>query len=319
MVADWSNGETSVAGEDDLIKVKIETAFAAPAGIRFQLEKRSAAIRIWNSSTKGTDLVPVAETPSTITFPSGVPSYVWVEWALAGPDDGQAILTLIMQDAVSGNEVARDSLVFHPFTSIVIVLGGRNQQPNSDPPAADYGIFFAGRDLYLEGYDVHMYDEDDVIANTTDTTGAAYQEVLYAVSKRGVTSVAIFGYSYGGGATYNLAAQIDQLRPTHTFTTAFTAYVDAIVPGSTGSSEDRRPLNTAWHLNIYQRNDFLFVGAPMPEDHPDPNHRANEDINTDEDAGFTRGLDHESTHTSIDNDNTVQTHLKEQFRQRVAK
>ncbi len=254
-----------------------------------------------------------------ITFPGVVPLSIWVEWDTPGIGTAEATLDFRLLDDVSGNTVFTDRLVFHPFTAVVIVLGGRNQVP-ADPPNDDDGIFFVARDLYREGYDVHMYDEDHVIPNTTANTGAAYLEVENAVSNRGVTSVAIFGYSWGGGATYNLTAQVNALHAGFGFTMAFTAYVDAIVQDNVlGSAEDRRPPGTAWHLNIYQQNDPLLTGAPMPEDHPDPNHRADEDIDTDVDAGFTRGLDHSSADNSIDNDLTVQTHLKNRFREHVVK
>ncbi|MEX0676596.1 MAG: Calx-beta domain-containing protein [Pirellulales bacterium] len=305
--------DTNVANENDLIYVTIDTAFAAPAGIRFVLERSSADINVWNTSTKATPLL-LTQNQTILTLPS-VPASMWVEWVTPGIGAAQSTLTLTMQDAVSGNNTFDDRLVFHPFTSVVIVLGGWGQVPTDDPHP-DHGIFFVARDLYREGYDVHMYDEDEVTPGPTDMDGDAYAEVLNAVSNRGVTSVAIFGYSYGGGATYHLTDQVNQLRPALTFSIAFTAYVDAVIQDDFGGNpEFRRPLGTSWHLNIYQPNPGPeFGGFAMPEDGPEQN-RADEDINTEEDAGFTRGLDH----YSIDNDGTVQTHLKSRLRSHVAK
>lgn len=138
-----------------------------------------------------------------------------------------------------------------------------------------------------------------------------------ALSNRGVTFVAIFGYSWGGGATYNLTAQVDALRPAIAFSIDFTAYVDAVIQDHLlGAPQMMWPEGTAWHLNIYQPNDLIELGGgPMPENDPDPAHRADEDINTETDAGFTQGLDH----YSIDNDDSVQTRLKNRLREHVAK
>jgi hypothetical protein len=44
---------------------------------------------------------------------------------------------------------------------------------------------------YGSGYDVHMYDEDDVDARYGD--GAASDEIVNAAQHRGITSVAILG------------------------------------------------------------------------------------------------------------------------------
>ncbi len=62
-----------------------------------------------------------------------------------------------------------DVLHFYPFNSVVIVLGGEDQVP-SDPPNAEHGVFGIATDLYRNGYDVHMYDEDAVDTVWAPTT-----------------------------------------------------------------------------------------------------------------------------------------------------
>lgn len=63
-----------------------------------------------------------------------------------------------------------------------------------------------------QAYDVHMFPE---IAQNTGSEnsaqrgdGDAYREVLSAVNNRRVTTVPAMGFSYGGGATFNLVDRL---------------------------------------------------------------------------------------------------------------
>jgi hypothetical protein len=163
-------------------------------------------------------------------------------------------------DDVSGNTVFTDRLVFHPFTSIVIVLGGENQQP-SDPANANHGTFQTAIDLYKLGYDIHMYDEDDVLE---DGSGPVYNEIVSAIQDRGVTDVAAFGYSHGGGSLQELSVRLDDNRTViGTFQLSYTAYIDA-VDGSQSPNpfpEKNRPSGSLFHLNLYQQNSILRGSA----------------------------------------------------------
>mgnify|MGYP000275963927 CR=1 FL=1 len=83
--------------------------------------------------------------------------------------------------------MAADALSLFSFTSVVIALGGEDQVP-ADPPLEpdNHGTFQVAIELYKRGYDVHMYDEDVV---SSSGAGAAYNEVVSAVSERGVIGV----------------------------------------------------------------------------------------------------------------------------------
>ena len=110
------------------------------------------------------------------------------------------------------------------------------------------------------GYDVHMYDEDDV---GSSGAGPVYDEVVRAVQGRGIGVVAIFGYSHGGGSTHDLADRLNNNRGSiGTFSIDYTAYVDGIRNSSDIdiSSETRLPPSTAYHVNYYQRHDILLRG-----------------------------------------------------------
>ncbi len=95
-----------------------------------------------------------------------------------------------------------------------------------------------------EGYDVHAYLEDPV--------DPAYNEVVSAVQGRGVSYVAIVGYSHGGGATYVLADRLSQNAPNiGTFFVSFTAYIDAVIQNAMGP-ERRYPTGSTYHVNYWQ-------------------------------------------------------------------
>lgn len=262
-----SPGDNDPAGEDDLIEVVLDVA---PAGAPLALRRSQDALRVWTTRSKspGTEVafsgdktgaLPIGETDHALTF--------WVEWAL--PVHGVATLTV--EPVASG--VVKDALVFHSFSSVVIALGGENQVP-IDPPNSNLGTFVVAVDLYRAGYDVHMYDEDHV---TADGSGAVYNEVVHAIQHRGVETVGIFGYSHGGGSTYDLAERLDIHRAgIGVFEIEFTSYVDSVSNNSDfdTAQELRRPPSTQVHVNHYQRGSFFedlgLDGGPVPNSLPPP-------------------------------------------------
>jgi hypothetical protein len=180
---------------------------------------------------------------------------VWVENVGGGPADLEFVGL-----ETSGRTISSDKVFFYPFTSIVIALGGESQVP-TDPADGNHGIFRLAIELYNQGYDVHMYDEDAVDCYGA---GAAYDEVNAAVQGRNVGQVAIYGYSHGGGSTCLLAERLDNHRSEiGSFTIPFTAYIDGVsdryATGWDGRQEHMRPPGSLYHLNYYQvgvRNPF---------------------------------------------------------------
>src|SRR5690606_38516941 len=96
--------------------------------------------------------------------------------------------------------------------------------------------------------------------------GIVYDEVVRAIRDRGVTQVAIYGYSHGGGGTFELAKRLHDNRASiGTFTFPFTGYVDAINNVDINPfAETRLPPTTAYHVNYYQTNEFLIQGDDVP-------------------------------------------------------
>jgi hypothetical protein len=260
-------GDLDPAGEDDLIEVQLDVD---PPGAQLALRRSADALRAWTTRDKqpGTELVFVGDKTAALPLGPAQDEFTfWVEWA--APQAGVADLDV---EALPVN-VPKDTLVFHTFQSIVVALGGENQVP-SDPPAPDLGTFVVAVDLYEQGYDVHMFDEDNV---EPDGSGIVFDEVANAVQNRGVDEVAIFGYSHGGGATHGLADLLDVSRPTiGVFEIEFTSYVDAVRNSSDIDvrQELRRPPSSDFHLNQYQHGvfleDFGLDGGPVPDSNPPP-------------------------------------------------
>lgn len=252
--------DTSVAGEDDLIELELEAA-----GATYVLARSVSALRVWTSATKGTanEITFTSNQSSALTFPVSGARTVWVEWASAS-HSSSATLTL-RPIAGSPPGPPQDVINFHTFRSIVVALGGEDQDPIANRAQ---GTFQMAVGLYGEGYDAYMYDEDGVNGVTDAGAGAVYNEIVRAVRNRGVGSVAIFGYSHGGGSTWVLADRLNRDRGTiGTFTIPFTAYVDAVSKNS-ASQELRRPPSSLYHANYYQRGtagtDYGLDGGPVP-------------------------------------------------------
>jgi hypothetical protein len=247
--------DAGVAGENDLVEVTLSVSPATPPlGFEYVLVRSNGNIKVWNSDMKGAAVLTTG-TEQVMIFGGGGSSTVWVE----NPNGGAATLELRARPIGGGAALASDTIQFYSFTSVIIALGGEGQGP-SDPPDGNHGMFNIAKTLYTQGYDVHMYDEDDV---SSSGSGAAYDEVVRAVQRRGIGIVSIFGYSHGGGSTYDLAERLDVNRASiGTFTMPYSAYVDAIENDSDIDieSERRRPRATGYHVNYYERNDFLIKG-----------------------------------------------------------
>jgi Ca2+-binding RTX toxin-like protein len=248
----------SIADEDDLIEIVIQ---GLPGNVNdFRLDASTEDLMLWTSYDKG----------QSIAFPDGGLESeplrlsamgtltLYVEWVY--PTHGTSNLSLI--DVASG--FVFDVITFHTFNSVVVVLGGEGQVP-SDPvlDPGNQGIFQLAIDMYRnDGYDVYMYDEDDV---APFGGGPAYDMIVNAINERHVSEIAIFGYSHGGGSTYDLAWALNEnvignsFDITEPFSVPFTSYVDAIT-NVTAAAENRRPPLSTFHLSQYQQNTGIAGG-----------------------------------------------------------
>ena len=254
--------DPSVTSENDLIEATLTVDTPTPpAGYEYALARSNANIRVFDTSAKGGEILGSGgSAPVTFSAPTRT---VWIE----NPNGGAADLQLVARRTVDGAIVGSDTVHLFPITSVVIALGGENQVP-ADPPLepTNHGTFQLAITLHRMGYDVRMYDEDVVPASGA---GAAYNEVVAAIQKRGITHVAIFGYSHGGGSTNDLARRLDTNRAAiGFFSLDFTAYVDGIDNDSDIDidSETALPPTTAYHVNYYEHPGCGFLqlcGGPI--------------------------------------------------------
>ena len=260
------NKEFLIENENDLIEV--EWAASQVAGVDYRLNRSNSQIHVFDREKKWVTLLGDDPT-QTVSVTQTEDRSMWVEWP--GDGDGSSDLIMEVVDQRYGRVVQRASqekLRFSPFNSLVIVIGGRGQDPADPVNYATHGMFQLAIDLYRQdGYDVRMYQEKtDVEGNNAN--GAAIEEIIRAVNDRGVTSIAIIGYSQGGGSTYDLSSRIQQERINGElqgaqFSLEYTAYVDAIrdedsIPFDPSPlPESRRPIGTAYHVNQYQKRSLL--------------------------------------------------------------
>jgi hypothetical protein len=254
--------DTGVAGENDFIEVVLTVdPPSPPAGYEYVLTRSSPGILAWNEPSKITELFG-AGSGAVVAFGAATRT-IWVE----SPAGGAGDLELAARAAGGGSPLVSDAIHFRPFTSVVIALGGESQVP-ADPPLepANHGTFQLAIALYQLGYDVHMYDEDVVSATGA---GAAYNEVVSAVRDRGISSVAIYGYSHGGGSTNDLARRLNDNRGSiGVFSIDYTAYVDGIDNDSDIDigTETALPPSTEHHANYYEHPGcgfFALCGGPI--------------------------------------------------------
>jgi hypothetical protein len=295
------SGETPVLNENDLIEVELHVApYPVPSGVQYRLERSNTNIRVWDSRTKDNSVL-TAGTWTALTFTSATRS-VWVENHAGGTAD---LEFKAVDDQFT--TISTDTVHFYPFTSVVIALGGFTQEP-SDPADPNHGAFVIATDLYRAGYDVHMYNEGSVYY---DGDGVPYEEATTAVGARQVTSVAVLGYSWGGGATYLLTNRLDEQRGgIGQFSIQYTAYIDA-VDRLTTLPETSRPPSSAYHVNYYEDNTLWPRGGPVAgTDAPETPYGCNV-------AETVWGAT--LTHSTIDDHPTVQGVIESELCNRIAR
>jgi len=258
-------GELDPAGEDDLIELTVGRAFQNATLV---LERSGGELAVWRTRDKqpGSALSFTANRSTPLDFGGTDSLTLWAERTAATPVLDSLSLRALEPDALV------DRLVFHAFQSLVVALGGESQVPQV-PVDPNHGTFVLAIELYERGYDVLMRDEDEV-----DSSGAGpvYTEVVNAIQHRAVGELGIFGYSHGGGSTYDLCDRLNTFRAgIGTFAIPFTSYVDGVENDSDFDvdMELRKPPTSAHHVNHYQHGtfaDFFLDGGPVPSSVPAP-------------------------------------------------
>ncbi|MDW7995170.1 MAG: hypothetical protein RMI91_11000 [Gemmatales bacterium] len=278
-----------------------------PDKLAWHLQRNAAAIEVWRGVTKQQRVNFGNDNEAEIRLQAnqgnaGVQTY-FVEWV---SNQAQPLTATLTFEARMGNQVvSSDNVTFYRFQSVVIVIGGYTQDNptliENDAINDQAGIYRLATWLYRDyGYDVHVFGEHEQNAPRGD--GTAYETLAHAANHHNQTRAIILGFSFGGGATHNLAHFISQVRQgrvqgqalPNNFFLAFTAYIDAIrhrVIRRSPPPEDRRPEGSQYHVAYFQTADntlWLIRGAPT----------ANADVNMD--VNNPRIADRELWHSTID-------------------
>lgn len=142
--------------------------------------------------------------------------------------------------------------------SLVVILGGEFQDYAKHKAGDRTGIYTIGEILIQKGYDVLLLDEDEVSDGSGTFfdvgSGTAFNEIRKRISENGKISLAIIGYSHGGGGVFNLTDKLEEVfKPGIDYEIAFTGYIDAISALEVnGLGESKRPKHSKFHLNFYQ-------------------------------------------------------------------
>ena len=304
--------------EDDLIELVVTRS---SADATFALERSDTSLSVWKTRRKlpQTEVAFTNNRSTPLAFGEAHMITLWVEWTGAAP----AFPTLSL--LALGSDVGDDLIVFHAFTGLVVALGGEGQEPDY-PVDVNHGTYRVATTLYERGWDVLMRDEDEV---DSDGSGLVYDEVVNAIQNRYVRELAVFGYSHGGGSTYDLCERLvaTSLNP---FSVRFTAYVDSIKNGSSDplgraltfigvdsntDPETRRPPASDFHLNFYQNASFAdgyLNGGPVARSIPPLDGL---DLNIEESANW----DMTAHHFDIDDFDRVHDFIRAELTARVSR
>ena len=250
---------------------------------------------------------------------------MFVEWI----DTTHGTDSLSLIDATTLESL--DTVRFHSFRSMVVIFGGATHQPYDedhdgsigDPVGGFFtggaanreGIFDVATNLYVQGWDVYPYNEDEV----DDDLDLPFVEITNAIDRRfvgfdfdtNVGGIAIMGFSQGGGATHDLIRRLWQER---NITTDFGMYLDAVehdLPEPT-LPETRNPLGLFSLLNIYQRLG-PFVGNEI---NPDTETGFLEEYNVTTDPGWNNSLNHHLIDDDLQVRQAIRIRLQEHLRSR---
>ena len=116
------------------------------------------------------------------------------------------------------------------------------------------------------------------VSGTVDALGdgPVFDEVVNALTARGVDQLAIFGFSHGGGSTFHLTERLAMTGGLGSYTVAFTSYTDGVENDGEFDTdqEDKLPVASGFHANHYQHGSFFqdlgLDGTAIPGSEPPP-------------------------------------------------
>ncbi|MDR2114873.1 MAG: hypothetical protein LBP87_00675, partial [Planctomycetaceae bacterium] len=269
---DWWSG-TASAGEDDLIRLDIDIIPASGIEYRLKTTDSQPAVRLRNSKLKGGNPINTTGNGTIIALDKTI----YAEYISSG--NNHVTFELVAIISATGQEFYSEEITFRPFESVTDAFVGEHSTAGGNNSVSQWV-----RNQLLDGYDVHVFDDGHDWWQSDDCDewgeGPALDEIANAINNRGVTQIALVGYSHGGGSVYNLSKRLyydgqttmwygvnrtqeDKINNNKTYTVSFTSYIDAIenYQYTSGDPEIRKPLSSNYHLNQYQTNGLLYVGG----------------------------------------------------------
>jgi hypothetical protein len=258
---DAAESGVAIPSENDLIEVKVDRL----PGTGDLVLQAGQKLKLFYDYNKATPIPLTGGTSGPLNFTNNTVT-VFVEWI----DSNHGTDNLSLFDPA--NMMTLDSIRFHSFRSLVVVFGGRAQNPqdtDKDGSIGDAvkggpnreGIFDVAQLLYDGGWDVMAFDEADY---TLFAESVAEREIKNAIDNRFVDpmfngGVALMGYSQGGGVVQNLIEEeLDPLNNPQ-YLPIYGVYLDAIVHDSAVPETDWP--DAVFHLlNIYEE----IAELPVP-------------------------------------------------------
>lgn len=240
-------------------------------GLKYLLKQDADRVSFWQSSQKGGTPLVVSATGQVVTT---LFTMLWAEWR--DTNHGTCGFTLAAIEERTGETIIEKAFDYRSFTSVTCAFVGEFQTAGNhqiSPGINDWVI-----EELLNGYDAHVWDDGFDMASMSfgfygDCNkfgeGATFDEICNAINNRGVNTVALAGYSHGGGSVYNQTWRMffdggtsnnwNYWYPPQAinrpYSLVFTGYLDAVTDSNSANffAEDRRPLGSQYHTNQYQR------------------------------------------------------------------
>ncbi|MCI0563218.1 MAG: hypothetical protein MN733_32475, partial [Nitrososphaera sp.] len=161
---DAAEAGVAIPQENDLIEVKVDR-LPGTGNLVLQAGPR---LKLYYDYNKATPIPLAGGTSGPLNFTNNTAT-LFVEWI----DSNHGTDTLSLVDPATMNTL--DTIRLHSFRSLVVVFGGRGQNPNDtdkdgsigDPrpggPLNREGIFDVAQVLYDGGWDVMAFDEADYV------------------------------------------------------------------------------------------------------------------------------------------------------------
>jgi hypothetical protein len=226
--------------ENDLIEV--EFASTVFEGLDLVIKRTSPKLKVFGSKD-GSNVI-LDNNEALVPESMKPPRSYWVE---CSDDMPSGEIKFYIRPKSGGQDTKLKAIPFRSFKTVVGALSG--EVWDNAASASSQGIYKICEDLYLDGYNIHYYPESSV--------DRCKLEIKDQRDKCEVSDIGVFGYSHGGGSTYDTTLFMGQVN--------YTGYIDAIRNNFfdiNPFAEERYPTGSSYHVNYYQSN-WVLTNPPL--------------------------------------------------------